>query len=108
MKKEKSLRAGRREFLGKVSVASATIAASVVGLQPLLQTEGSQTYAAPAASGSNQRVNECAKLRRDAAQVGLQNTPQNLQHPRTTMRIFTPIRLPAIRRACRTMATGQL
>ena len=34
-----------------------------------------------AASGSNQRANQCAKLRRDAATAGLQTTPQNLQHP---------------------------
>lgn len=82
MKKEKSQQTSRRKFLGNVSVAgAATIAASVVGLQPLLQTEGSQTQAAPVASGSNQRVNDCAKLRRDAAQLGLQTTPQNLQHP---------------------------
>ena len=34
-----------------------------------------------AASGSNQRANDCAKLRRDAALAGQQATPQNLQHP---------------------------
>jgi hypothetical protein len=34
-----------------------------------------------AATGSNQRANQCAKLRRDAAAAGLQATPQNLQHP---------------------------
>jgi len=34
-----------------------------------------------AANGSNQRANECAKLRRDAAMAGLQDTPQNLQYP---------------------------
>ncbi len=32
-------------------------------------------------TGSNQRANECAKLRRDAAMAGLKATPQNLQHP---------------------------
>ena len=34
-----------------------------------------------AATGSNQRANDCFKLRRDAATAGLQATPQNLQHP---------------------------
>ena len=57
----------RRVFLGQVGAA--TIAAGVIGID------------AQAASGSNQRANECAKLRRDAATTGLQATPQNLQHP---------------------------
>jgi len=57
----------RRVFLGQVGAA--TIAASVIKLD------------AQAANGSNQRANECAKLRRDAATAGLQATPQNLQHP---------------------------
>ena len=68
----------RRKFLGHVGVAG--VAAGVVGLEPLLNTERSQAHAAPAQS-SNQRANDCAKLRRDAAQAGLQATPQNLQHP---------------------------
>jgi hypothetical protein len=51
----------------------------VIGVEPLLQTIRSQVQAAP--TGSNQRANACAKLRRDAANVGLQTTPQNLQHP---------------------------
>jgi hypothetical protein len=50
-------------------VGAATLTATVIGSQ------------AQAANGSNQRANECAKLRRDAAQTGLQATPQNLQHP---------------------------
>ena len=58
----------RRTFLTQVGVASAaTVAASVIKVE--------------AASGSNQRANDCAKLRRDAANAGLQATPQNLQHP---------------------------
>jgi len=57
----------RRAFLGQVGAA--TLAATVIA--PEVQ----------AASGSNQRANECAKLRRDAAMAGLQATPQNLQHP---------------------------
>jgi len=57
----------RRKFL--TQVGAATIAASVIKVE------------AQAATGSNQRANECAKLRRDAAIAGLQATPQNLQHP---------------------------
>ena len=57
----------RRVFLGQVGAA--TIAAGVIGID------------VQAAPGSNQRANECAKLRRDAAMAGLQATPQNLQHP---------------------------
>jgi len=77
--KEYSLQPNRRTFLGKVGVAgAATIAAGVVGIEPLLQIERSQVQAAP---GSNQRANDCAKLRRDSAQSGLLATPQNLQHP---------------------------
>jgi hypothetical protein len=69
----------RRAFLGKVSVASAaTIAAGVIGIEPLLPTD---RFRVQAATGSNQRANACAKLRRDAATAGLQATPQNLQHP---------------------------
>ncbi len=66
----------RRAFLS--GVGAATVAASVISVEPLLQTERS---AVQAASGSNQRANQCAKLRRDAATAGLQTTPQNLQHP---------------------------
>jgi hypothetical protein len=78
--KEESLQLpNRRAFLGRVSVAgAATIAAGVIGVEPLL-TERSQAQAAT--NGSNQRANACAKLRRDAATEGLQTTPQNLQHP---------------------------
>ena len=57
----------RRVFLGQVGAV--TIAAGVLGID------------VQAATGSNQRANECAKLRRDAAMAGLQATPQNLQHP---------------------------
>jgi hypothetical protein len=77
---EQSRHPNRRAFLGHVSAAgAATIAAGVIGVEPLLQTDRSQAHAAP--TGSNQRANACAKLRRDAATVGLQATPQNLQHP---------------------------
>jgi len=57
----------RRTFL--TQVGAATIAASVINVD------------VHAATGSNQRANDCAKLRRDAAMAGLQSTPQNLQHP---------------------------
>jgi hypothetical protein len=66
----------RRTFLS--GVGAATVAAGVIGVEPLLQTKRSE---AQAASGSNQRANQCAKLRRDAATAGLQATPQNLPHP---------------------------
>src|SRR5215204_2044611 len=61
----------RRTFLTQVGVTgAATIAATII---PTIEVE--------AATGSNQRANDCAKLRRDAATAGLQATPQNLQHP---------------------------
>jgi len=64
------LQPNRRTFLAQVGVAgAATVAAGVIGVE---------THAA---TGSNQRANDCAKLRRDAAITGLQATPQNLQHP---------------------------
>jgi len=50
-------------------VGAATLAATVIRPE------------AQAANGPNQRANECAKLRRDAAMAGLQATPPNLQHP---------------------------
>ena len=68
--KEESLHPSRRTFLAQVGVAgAATIAVGVAGVE------------ADAATSSNQRANDCAKLRRDAAMAGLQATPQNLQHP---------------------------
>jgi hypothetical protein len=70
------VQSNRRAFLG--SVSAATLAAGVIGVEPLLQNESSQLQAA---TGSNQRANQCAKLRRDAATAGLQATQQNLQHP---------------------------
>ena len=70
------MQSNRRAFLGGVSAA--TLAAGVIGVEPLLKNESSQVQAA---TGSNQRANQCAKLRRDAATAGLQASPQNLQHP---------------------------
>lgn len=57
----------RRKFL--TQVGAATVAASIINID------------VNAATGSNQRANDCAKLRRDAALTGLQATPQNLEHP---------------------------
>ena len=71
----------RRKFIGQFGVTgAAALATGVIGIEPFIRSERSQIEAAPAA-GSNRRANDCAKLRRDAAQAGLQNTPQNLQHP---------------------------
>jgi hypothetical protein len=68
--KSNSVKHSRRVFLNQVGAA--TIAAGVIGV--------SKTPT-QAATGSNQRANACAKIRRDAANVGAQTTPQNLQHP---------------------------
>ena len=69
----------RRKFIGQIgTTAAVTLAAGAVGFEPLLKTGRSTVQAA---TGSNQRANECAKLRRDAAIAGLQATPQNLEHP---------------------------
>ena len=76
--------ASRRNFISRIgATGAATVAAGVVGigLEPLLQTERSTGHAATNTLGSNQRANDCAKLRRDAAQAGLQATPVNMQHP---------------------------
>lgn len=77
MKKHHSF--SRRSFLR--TVGSTTVAAGVLGVEPMLQLPHSQAQAAPNKQGSNQRANACAKLRRDAAQAGQLNTPANLQHP---------------------------
>lgn len=72
----------RRRFLRHVgSAGAATLAAGVVGVEPLLNTERSQAHGASTSLEANQRANESAKLRRDAAQAELQSTPRNLQHP---------------------------
>jgi hypothetical protein len=87
----------RRRFISQVGVTgAASVAAGVIGLEPLLQTERSTAQAASNAQvgqGSNQRANDCAKLRRDAAQAGLQSTPQNLQHPANDDENFYPNKL---------------
>lgn len=74
---KKSSHPNRRAFLSRVGVAgAATMAAGVIGVEPFLN-QGSEVHAA---TGSNQRANESAKLRRDAAAAGLKATPQNLEH----------------------------
>ena len=73
---KEDLQPSRRTFLGRVGAA--TVAAGVIGVEPLIQPQRSEVHAA---DGSNQRANECAKFRRDAAVAGLKATPQNLQHP---------------------------
>lgn len=79
MVKKDPVRPNRRSFIGRVGAAgAASIAAGVIGVEPLFRSEEATVHAA---QGSNQRANDCAKLRRDAAQSGLQNTPQNFQHP---------------------------
>src|SRR5690349_15956881 len=70
------MQTNRRKFLTHVSAA--TIAATVIPSR------------VNAATGSNQRANACAKLRRDAANEGLQATPQNLQHPNNQDELLYP------------------
>jgi hypothetical protein len=70
------MQTNRRTFLS--TAGAATIAATVLPSQ------------INAATGSNQRANECAKLRRDAANAGLQATPQNLQHPNNQDELLYP------------------
>jgi hypothetical protein len=82
----------RRAFLGKVGMAgAATIAAGVIGTEPLLQTEHSTAQAA--LQNSNQRANACAKLRRDAANAGNAAIPANLQHPQNNDENIYPNKL---------------
>ena len=70
------MRTTRRTFLS--TAGAATIAATVIPSQ------------VNAATGSNQRANACAKLRRDTANEGLQSTPQNLQHPNNQDELLYP------------------
>ena len=73
------MQTNRRKFL--THVGAATIAATVIPSH------------VNAATGSNQRANECAKLRRDAANAGLQATPQNLQHPNNQDELLYPSKI---------------
>ena len=83
---EDSLKPNRRAFLGQVGIATVA-AAGVISVEPLLTPE------VHAATGSNQRANDCAKLRRDAATAGLKATPQNLQHPNNEDETLYPNKL---------------
>ncbi|HLA12885.1 MAG TPA: vanadium-dependent haloperoxidase [Pyrinomonadaceae bacterium] len=88
--KENRVQPNRRQFLGKVGVASAASVAGIVTIEPLL---GSARSEAMGAERSNQRANYCAKLRRDAAQANLLETPQNLSHPANTDEVIYPTKL---------------
>lgn len=81
----------RRTFIGRAGAATAaSIAAGYIGVEPLFRGSDSQIQGA---QGSNQRANDCANLRREAAQDGLQNTPQNLQHPNNSDETLYPNKL---------------
>jgi hypothetical protein len=74
----------RRKFLKQVSVASLAAGVSLLEAEHLnvqaAQPER-EVQSVNGSNGSNQRANECARIRRDAAQQGLRDTPPNLQHP---------------------------
>jgi membrane-associated phospholipid phosphatase len=70
----------RRQFIGRVgSATAATIAASAIGIKPLLGADD----AAASAIGqpSDERALQAFNIRRDAALAGRENTPDGLQHP---------------------------
>ena len=72
----------RRKFLQ--TIGTTTLVAGVVGVEPLLNTNRSSVRADHDDhddNGGNERATECARIRRQAAQEGLRNTPPNLQHP---------------------------
>lgn len=100
-----SVQENRRTFLGKVGIAgAATLAAGIVGTEPILIGEDSSVQAAQ--NGSNQRANECAKLRRDAANAGNAATPANLQHPQNSDEDLYQTNSEVIRKRCRTTMTA--
>ena len=71
----------RRKFLGKIGMAgAAAFASGVLGGKPLYGSDSLKVNAATTQK-SNQRANDCAQLRRAAAQENLRLTPQNLEHP---------------------------
>jgi hypothetical protein len=77
----------RREFLKQMSVATVAVGASLLESEHLnvqaaqSERQDQAEQGEEAGKGSNQRAIECARLRRDAAQQGLRDTPPNLQHP---------------------------
>jgi membrane-associated phospholipid phosphatase len=77
---KKSVPPNRRQFIGRVgSVTAATIAASAIGMKPLLGTDNAEASAV--GPPSNQRILQAFNIRRDAAIANKQNTPPGLQHP---------------------------
>ncbi|MGB7923424.1 MAG: vanadium-dependent haloperoxidase [Pyrinomonadaceae bacterium] len=76
----KSVPPNRRQFIGRVgSVTAASIAASAIGIKPLLGTDNAEASAI--GPPSNQRALQAFNIRRDAAIAARQATPSGLQHP---------------------------
>src|SRR5712691_10263758 len=90
----------RRRFLSSMGgLGAATLAATVIGIEPLLGSQnaiarakgfdensgdkysGDQHSGAEGSADTKDRARECAKIRIDAAQADLRDTPPNLQHP---------------------------
>jgi hypothetical protein len=71
----------RRSFLKKVGVAS--LAVGAVSLEPMIGSvsKSSKALAAPASPQTGNRRAECHRIRVQAATRGMQETPNNLQHP---------------------------
>ncbi len=72
----------RRDFLSKIGMSgAAAIAVGAVGTESLFGQDKSNTNTEAIVQNSNKRSNDCAQLRRAAAQENLRLTPQNLKHP---------------------------
>jgi membrane-associated phospholipid phosphatase len=70
----------RRQFIGRVGkLSAATIAASAIGLKPLVGTDNVEASAV--GQPSNQRALQAFNIRRDAAIANRSQTPSALQHP---------------------------
>lgn len=75
-----SIPPNRRQFIGRVGkLSAATIAASAIGLKPLVGTDNAEASAIGEAS--NVRAQKALVIRRDAAIANRQQTPNALQHP---------------------------
>jgi len=61
------------------AAGAVTVAASVIGTKPVIGKDHHDDD--DDSHGLNRRAIACARLRRDAAQQGLRNTPPHLQHP---------------------------
>ena len=81
MKKQESLQTSRRKFLGRVGAAgAATLAAGVVGVEPLLQPGSTSAQAASAGpENTGQRRTQAKQLRDRATQDEFSLSPQG--HP---------------------------